>query len=205
MLVIGIAGGAGSGKTTAVKKIIQKLNQEDVAFVSQDAYYKDAGHLPLEERKKINFDHPKSIEFELLIKHLERLKKGEDIQQPIYSYVNCTRSQETNTVEAKKIIVVEGILIFTNEELRKLFDIKVFVSADADDRLARVIQRDTIERGRGIDDILQRYYASVKPMHLEFIEPSKRYADIIIPEGAHNLVAIDVLTSVIKQNLQNYV
>lgn len=204
MLIIGIAGGAGSGKTTAVKKIIQKLNQEDVAFVSQDAYYKDAGHLPLEERKKINFDHPKSIEFELLIKHLERLKKGEDIQQPIYSYVNCTRSQETNTVEAKKIIVVEGILIFTNEELRKLFDIKVFVSADADDRLARVIQRDTIERGRGIDDILQRYYASVKPMHLEFIEPSKRYADIIIPEGAHNLVAIDVLTSVIKQNLQNH-
>lgn len=205
MLIIGIAGGAGSGKTTVVKKIIQKLNREDVAFVSQDAYYKDAGHLPLEERKKINFDHPDSIEFELLIKHLEMLKKGENIQQPIYSYLNCTRSQETNKIQAKKIIVVEGILIFTNEQLRNIFDIKVFVSADADDRLARVIQRDTIERGRGIDDILQRYYASVKPMHLEFIEPSKRYADIIIPEGAHNLVAIDILTSVIKQNLQNYV
>lgn len=204
ILVIGIAGGAGSGKTTAVKKIIENLNTNDIALVSQDSYYKDAGHLPLNKRKKINFDHPDSIEFELLTKHVKQLKGGNNIDEPIYSYVNCTRSKETKTIETKKIIIVEGILIFSCEELRNLFDIKVFVSADADDRLARVINRDTVERGRKLDDILSRYYATVKPMHLQFIEPSKRYADIIIPEGAHNNVAINILTSVIKQNIQSH-
>lgn len=201
MLVIGIAGGTGSGKTTVVKQIINSLPKNEVALVTQDSYYKDNSHLPLEQRQKINFDHPDSIEFELLIKHIAQLKNGNSIEEPVYSYLTCTRSAETNTIYPRKVVIVEGILILSNETLRNLFDIKVFVSADADDRLVRVISRDTIERGRTIDVVLDRYYNTVKPMHLQFIEPSQRYADLILPQGGHNKVAINVLTSIVKMNL----
>lgn len=202
MLVIGIAGGTGSGKTTVVKRIMESLPKNEVSLVAQDSYYKDNGHLPLEERQKINFDHPDAIEFELLTKHVDELKKGNAVEEPIYSYLTCTRSEESNTIHPTKVVIVEGILILGNPELRNLFDIKVFVSADADDRLIRVINRDIVERGRTVDVVLDRYHKSVKPMHLQFIEPTKRYADLIIPQGGHNTVAIDILTSIIKINLQ---
>ncbi len=202
MLVIGIAGGTGSGKTTVVKKIMSSLTAGEVALVTQDSYYRDNGHLPLEERQKINFDHPDAIEFDLLTKHVHALKNGQSVEEPIYSYLTCTRAEETKTVKPKKVIIVEGILILGHPALRDLFDIKVFVSADADDRLIRVINRDIIERGRTVDVVLERYHQSVKPMHLQFIEPTKRYADLIIPQGGHNKVAIDILTTIIKLNLQ---
>ncbi len=202
-LIIGISGGSGSGKTTAVKRIIENLKDNDIALISQDSYYKDLSHLELSERKKINFDHPDAVEFDLLIENIKKLKQGQDIEEPIYSYLTCSRSKETNTIKAHKIIIVEGILIFSNKVLRDLFDIKIFVSADADDRLARIINRDTMERGRDINEVLKRYYETVKPMHLQFIETAKRYADIIIPQGAHNSVAINVITSVIQQSLNS--
>jgi uridine kinase len=202
MLVIGIAGGTGSGKTTVVKKIIRRLPKGEVAILSQDSYYRDNGHLPLAERQKINFDHPRSVEFDLLIEHLKILKSGKPIEQPIYSYLTCTRSNETDTVEPRDVIIVEGILVLTDEKLRELFDMKIFVHADADDRLNRVIRRDIVERGRSVETVLDRYSNSVKPMHEQFIEPSKSYADLIIPQGGHNEVAIDVLVSIIEKNLQ---
>ena len=201
MLVIGIAGGTGSGKTTVVRKIIENLPVGEVAVLSQDSYYKDNSHLPLEKRQEINFDHPQALEFELIIKHLKALKNGESIEEPMYSYLTCTRSEETKMVKPKKVVILEGILILTNKALRDLFDIKVFVHADADDRLNRVIKRDIVERGRSVEKVLERYDKSVKPMHLQFIEPSKRYADLILPEGGHNKVAIDVLSSIIEKNL----
>lgn len=201
MLVIGIAGGTGSGKTTVVKKLIEQLPKGEVAVLSQDSYYKDNSHLPLEERQKINFDHPKSIEFKLLIEHIERLKNGEFVEEPVYSYLTCTREKETKKIEPKEVVIVEGILILTNKELRNLFDIKIFVYADDDDRLGRVISRDILERGRSAEDVLQRYSKSVKPMHLQFIEPSKIYADLIIPQGGHNKVAIEILSTIIEKNL----
>ncbi|MCK5823380.1 MAG: uridine kinase [Bacteroidales bacterium] len=205
MLIIGIAGGTGSGKTTVVKKIVDSLPNGEVAVLSQDSYYRDNSDMPLEERQKINFDHPKALEFGLLINHLKKLKEGISVEEPIYSYLTCTRSHETVTVFPKKIIIVEGILILTNKELRDLFDIKVFVHADPDDRLLRVIKRDTIERGRSVDVVLDRYHNSVKPMHEEFIEPSKTYADLILPQGGNNLVAINILTSIIKMDLEKQV
>jgi len=201
MLVIGIAGGTGSGKTTVVKKLIAQLPKGEVTVLSQDSYYKDNGHLPLEERQKINFDHPKSIEFDLLIKHLKMLKQGKSIQEPIYSYLTCTRDKKTKTVTPKEVIIVEGILVLTNKELRDLFDIKIFVHADDDDRLGRVVMRDMEERGRTAEKVLERYSASVKPMHLQFIEPSKSFADLIIPQGGHNKVAIEILSIIIEKNL----
>ena len=201
MLVIGIAGGTGSGKTTVVRKIIENLPPGEVAVLSQDSYYKDNSHLPLEKRQEINFDHPQALEFDLLIKHIEDLKKGNSIEEPMYSYLTCTRSEETKTVQPKKVVILEGILVLTNKTLRDLFDIKVFVHADADDRLNRVIKRDIVERGRSVEKVLERYDESVKPMHLQFIEPSKRYADLILPEGGHNKVAIEVLSSIIEKNL----
>ncbi|MFW6095704.1 MAG: uridine kinase, partial [Bacteroidota bacterium] len=180
MLVVGIAGGTGSGKTTVLKEIIRRLPKDEVAVLPQDSYYKDNSHLPLEERLKINFDHPNSIEFNLLANHICKLKKGEPVRQPIYSYLTCTRSEETILVEPKNVIVVEGILILQHPELRNLIDIKVYVDADNDDRLIRVIERDIAERGRSVNTILERYHKTVKPMHLQFIEPTKRYADIIV-------------------------
>ncbi|MFA6400702.1 MAG: uridine kinase [Salinivirgaceae bacterium] len=202
MLVIGIAGGTGSGKTTVVKKIMASLTANEVALVTQDSYYKDSGHLPLEERQKINFDHPDAIEFDLLTKHLSELKNGKSVEEPIYSYLTCTRSSETRTIKPRKVIIVEGILILSDPKLRDLCDIKVFVSADADDRLIRVINRDIIERGRTLEVVMERYHQSVKPMHLQFIEPTSRYADLIVPQGGHNKVAINILTSIIKMNLE---
>lgn len=201
MLIIGIAGGSGSGKSTVVKQIIKRLPKNTVAVIPQDAYYKDNGHLPAEARAKINFDHPSSIEFGLLVKHIDMLKEGKSIGQPIYSYLTCARAKETVSVDPKQVIIVEGILILTNPRMRSRLDIMVFVDADADDRLMRIIRRDIEERGRSFDQVLKHYEKFVKPMHLQFIEPTKRYADIIIPQGGKNHVAIDILASRIKMNL----
>ncbi|HKK58186.1 MAG TPA: uridine kinase [Salinivirga sp.] len=201
-MIIGIAGGTGSGKTTVVRKIIESIPNDMVSVLSQDSYYKDNSHLPMEERMEINFDHPNSLEFDLLIKHLKELQENQPIQQPIYSYVTCTRSNEYTEVKPKKVIIVEGILVLTNPELRNLFDIKVFVHADADERLIRVISRDMEERGRSVKKTLERYNKSVKPMHVQFIEPSKSYADLIVPQGGKNKVAIDILTQIIRMNLE---
>ncbi len=202
MLIIGIAGGTGSGKTTVVKKIMEKLPTDEVVVLTQDSYYKDNSNLPIEQRQKINFDHPDSLEFDLLIDHLKKLKNGQQIEQPIYSYLTCTRAEETITVKPKDVVIVEGILVLHNETLRNMFGIKVFVHADADDRLNRVIKRDIIERGRSVNKVLERYDASVKPMHMQFIEPSKIYADIIIPQGGNNKVAIEILAKYIEQKLK---
>jgi uridine kinase len=201
MLIIGIAGGSGSGKSTVVKKIIAKLPKNAVSIIPQDAYYKDNGHLSAKERAKINFDHPSSIEFSLLIKHLDLLKKGKSIDMPIYSYLTCARAKETIPIAPRKVVIVEGILILCNPRMRDRMDIKVFVDADGDDRLIRIIHRDIEERGRSFRDVLHHYERYVKPMHLQFIEPTKRYADIIVPQGGNNDVAIDILTSLIKSNL----
>jgi uridine kinase len=205
MMIIGIAGGTGSGKTTVVRKIIERLPKDSVALLPQDSYYKDNGHLPLEERQKINFDHPNAIEFDLLIKHINLLKQGIPVQQPIYSYLTCTRSDETVLVKPKRVVIVEGILIFTNKELRNLFDLKIFVDAEADERLMRVIKRDIIERGRSVNQVLDRYEKTVKPMHVEFIEPTKQFADVIVPQGGNNHKAIDLLVRFIKQKLEEQV
>jgi uridine kinase len=202
MLIVGIAGGTGSGKTTVVKKVMERLPNEEVIVIPQDAYYKDNGQIPLEERQKINFDHPDSVEFTLLIDHLKKLREGQSIKMPIYSYLTCLRSKETITVNPSRVVLVEGILILADSGLRDMFDIKVFVDADADDRLGRVITRDIIERGRSVLVVLERYHDTVKPSHLQFIEPSKRYADIIIPGGGENQVGIEVLISIIEKHLQ---
>ena len=202
MLIIGIAGGSGSGKTTVVKAIVNSLNKK-VAVISQDAYYKDSSHIPVEERKNINFDHPDALDWDLLCKQLSDLREGKTIQQPVYSYLTCTRSKtETIPVEPAEVIIVEGILIFSVAKLRKLMDIKIFVDAEPDDRLMRIIYRDILERGRSMDTAFEHYCDTVKPMHLQFIEPSKRYADIIIPEGGHNKVAIDVISNTIEKDLK---
>ena len=201
MLTIGIAGGSGSGKSTVVKKIIDLLPKDAVTIIPQDAYYKDNGHLSAEERKKINFDHPSSIEFRLLVKQLDQLQNGNNIDMPIYSYVTCARAKETILVQPTRVIIVEGILILTNPSLRKRLDIKVFVDADADDRSMRIINRDILERGRNYKEVMRHYETFVKPMHLQFIEPTKRYADIIVPQGGNNTVAIDVMASKIKMKL----
>ena len=202
MLIIGIAGGTGSGKTTVVRKIIERLPLGEVVILPQDSYYRDSSHLPLEKRLEINFDHPDSIEFELLVKHLKELKKGKTIEQPIYSYLTCTRANDTIPIKPCHVIIVEGILVLSNPELRKMMDLKVFVDADADDRLIRVINRDIIERGRSVNKVMERYESTVKPMHLQFIEPSKRFADLIIPQGGNNHIAIDILTKYIENNLE---
>ena len=202
MLIIGIAGGTGSGKTTVVRKLRNLLKEEDVAVISQDSYYKDSSHLSPEQKAANNFDHPNAIDWELLVSDLKELKNGRPIESPVYSYITCTRSTtETVHVEPATIIIVEGILIFTSEELRNMFDISIFVDADADDRLGRVIQRDIEERGKTIQQVLKRYQETVKPMHLQFIEPSQRDADIIVPQGGHNRVAISILIATIEKAL----
>lgn len=203
MLVIGIAGGSGSGKTTVVKALERKL-AERVVVIPQDSYYKDSSHVPVEERKDINFDHPDAIDFDLLCEQLKELKEGRVIEQPVYSYITCTRSTtETVKVEPADVIIVEGILIFCCKKLRDQMDIKLFVDADDDDRLMRVMARDIIERGKTVETVIERYTKTVKPMYLEFIEPGKRYADIIIPQGGHNKVAIDVITATIEKSLMD--
>lgn len=202
MLIVGIAGGTGSGKTTVVKKLIKKLPKDHVTIIPQDNYYKDNGYLSLEQRQGKNFDHPSAIEFNLLIKHLDMLKAGEAIEMPTYSYLTCARLKDVIPVVPQDVIIVEGILIMSNPRLRERFDIKVFVDADADDRLMRVIHRDIEERGRSYNTVLERYQETVKPMHLQFIEPTKRYADIIIPQGGNNHIAIDILYNTVMANLK---
>ena len=201
MFTIGIAGGTGSGKTTVVNKILERIPKDRVAVVPQDSYYKDSSHLPMEERQLINFDHPDSLEFDLLVEHIRKLKAGAVVEQPIYSYLTCTRAKETIPVEPKEVIILEGILIYTHMPLVEEIDIKVFVDADSDDRLGRVIERDMMERGRDVKKVLERYEKTVKPMHLQFIEPSKRYADIIVPQGGLNEVAISILLATIEKKL----
>ncbi len=201
MFTIGIAGGTGSGKTTVVKKILERIPADRVALVPQDSYYKDNSHLPLEERQLINFDHPDSLEFDLLVEHIRQLKKGNPVRQPIYSYLTCTRAEETIPVVPREVIILEGILLYTHMPLVEEIDIKVFVDADSDDRLSRVIRRDMMERGRDVKKVLDRYERTVKPMHLQFIEPSKRYADIIVPQGGMNEVAISILLNTIEKKL----
>lgn len=202
MLVIGIAGGTGSGKTTVVNKIIKSLPAGEVAVIPQDSYYKDSGHIPIEERSKINFDEPASIEWTLLEKQLRELKEGKSIEMPTYSYLTCTRQKETVHVEPRDVIIVEGILVLTQPSLCQLMDVKVFVDADADDRLIRVIARDCIERGRTPQMVIDRYQAVLKPMHERYIEPSKRKADLIVPQGGNNTVAIKLLTDYIASRLK---
>ncbi|MCQ2164971.1 MAG: uridine kinase [Bacteroidales bacterium] len=202
MLVIGIAGGSGSGKTTVVRSLVERL-EEKVTVIPQDSYYKDSSHLTEEEKRNQNFDHPDSIDFELLCSQLSDLKNGKTVEQPVYSYITCSRSKtETVKVEPSDVIIVEGILIFTCPELRDQMDIKLFVDADDDDRLMRVMSRDIVKRGKTVDWVIERYTKTVKPMYLQFIEPSKRYADIIIPQGGHNKVAIDVIAATIEKELK---
>ncbi|MBK8442792.1 MAG: uridine kinase [Sphingobacteriales bacterium] len=202
MLIIGIAGGSGSGKTTVVRRIVERLPADQVVVIPQDNYYRDNSHLPLEERRMLNYDHPSAIEFNLLIEHLKKIKKGESIEMPLYSYITHARLPETISISPKSVIIVEGIMLFVEEKLRKLLDIKVFVHADSDDRLMRRIRRDTAERGRDLSETLNQYAETVQPMHLQFIEPTKRYADIILPMGGQNDVAIDMLVARINMKLQ---
>ena len=199
--IIGIAGGTGSGKTTVVNQIINELPADEVCVISQDSYYKATDNLTYEERSKINFDHPRAIDFELLTKHLEKLKKGKIIEQPVYSFVSHNRTKDTIKTHPRKVIIIEGILIFNSKELRDLCNIKVFVHADADERLIRRVKRDITERGRDIEEVLSRYQSTLKPMHQQFIEPTKNYADIIIPNDRYNTVAIDIVRTVISERL----
>lgn len=201
MIIIGIAGGTGSGKTTVVRNIIENLSHDEVSVIPQDSYYHDSSHVPWEERKLINFDHPNSIEWSLLTEHIKALKAGQTIHQPKYSYITCTRQEETVLVKPCKVIIVEGILVLTQPELRAQMDLKIYVDADPDDRLIRVVRRDVLERGRTPEMVLERYESVLKPMHLEFIEPTKRYADIIVPQGGNNKPAIDMLTRFIRTKL----
>ena len=202
MLVIGIAGGSGSGKTTVVKAITDRL-KEDVVVIPQDAYYKDSSDLTDEEKRNQNFDQPDAIDWELLCRQLKELKEGKIIQQPVYSYISCSRSKtETVQVGPSDVIIIEGILIFTCKKLREQMDIKLFVDADDDDRLMRVMARDIRERGKNVEWVIERYSKTVKPMYLQFIEPSKRYADIIIPQGGHNKVAINMILNTVEKALR---
>ena len=201
MLIIGIAGGTGSGKTTVVNQIIEELKNEEVDVISQDSYYQDTSHLTYEQRTKINFDHPKSIDFDLLVSHLKDLKAGKNIQQPVYSFKEHNRTGETVTIEPRKVIIVEGILILTHPDIREMFDIKIYVHADSDERLIRRLKRDIAERGRDLEEVLNRYQTTLKPMHQQFIEPTKEFADIIIPTNRYNTVAVDIVQTIIRQRL----
>lgn len=202
MLIIGIAGGTGSGKTTVVRKIIESLPKDKVDVIPQDCYYKDNAHIPLEERLTMNYDEPASIEWSLLVRQLKELKEGRAIEMPTYDFITCSRLKETVHVEPREVVVVEGILVLTDKELRDMMDVKVFVDADADERLIRVIHRDCIERGRTPQMVIDRYEETLKPMHELYIEPSKRYADLIVPQGGHNRVAVKLLTDYIRSLLK---
>ncbi len=201
MLVIGIAGGTGCGKTTVVNQIVEELPKDEVVVISQDSYYNDLSHMTKEERGKVNFDHPNSIDFDLLISHLKALKNGKTIEIPVYSFVEENRLAETLTTVPKKVIIVEGILVLSNPELRELFDIKIYVHADSDERLIRRLQRDIKERGHDLEKVLNRYQTAVKPMHNQFIEPSKEFADLIIPNNHYNTVAVGLVRTIINNKL----
>lgn len=201
MLIIGITGGTGSGKTTVVRQIIDELKNEEVDVISQDSYYKDLSHLSKEERVKTNFDHPKSIDFDLLVAHLKELKAGNTIQQPVYSFTEHNRTKQTLETQPRKVVIVEGILIFAHPDIREMFDIKIYVHADSDERLIRRLKRDISERGRDLDEVLWRYQTTLKPMHQQFIEPTKEFADLIIPTNRYNTVAVDIVQTIIKDRL----
>ena len=201
MLIIGIAGGTGSGKTTVVRKIMERLPEGEVGVISQDSYYKDSSHVPVEDRQKINFDEPAAFDWDLLLEHLKELDAGRAIEMPTYSYLTCTRQEETVPLAAHDVVLVEGILVLSDERLREMMDVKVFVDADADERLIRVISRDCIERGRTPQMVIDRYEGVLKPMHNLHIEPAKKYADLIVPQGGHNEVAVNLLTDYIKSKL----
>lgn len=201
MLIIGIGGGTGSGKTTVVEQIIETLPQGQVAVISQDSYYKELSHLTKAERTKVNFDHPNAIDFKLLCEHLLELKQGRAVLEPVYSFVAHNRTKQTKLIQPTKVLVVEGILILTDPTIRNIFDIKVFVHADSDERLIRRLKRDITERGRDLDEVLHRYQNTLKPMHQQFIEPTKEYADIIIPNNRYNTVAVDIVRSIINERL----
>lgn len=205
--IIGVAGGSASGKTTVVKHIIERVGQDNLVVIQHDSYYRDLSHLPFEERKKQNFDHPSSLETELLIRHLKALCEGYSVEMPLYDYARHTRKEETQTIYPHEVILIDGILIFVEPELRNLMDIKIFVDTDDDVRLLRRIRRDIIERERSLEEVLHQYELFVRPMHLEFVEPAKRYADIIIPYGGENEVALEMINALIGgkiwENLQN--
>ena len=201
MLIIGIAGGTGSGKTTVVQQIINELPNQDVTVISQDSYYKATNNLPYEERTKINFDHPRAIDFKLLVEHLIELRAGNTIDQPVYSFAAHNRTKDTVKTKPSKVIIVEGILIFSKKKVRELLDIKVFVHADSDERLIRRLRRDIQERSRDMNEVLLRYQETLKPMHDQFIEPMKEYADIIIPNNKYNTVAVDIVRTIINERL----
>lgn len=201
-LVIGIAGGTGSGKTTVANEILEQVGKEIVSYLPHDAYYKDLSNLPLAQRTQVNFDHPNSLDTDLMRKHVEQLKSGKGIELPIYDFTTHSRTREIIPIPPNPIILVEGILIFVDSKLRELFDVKLFVDTDADIRLCRRIERDIQERGRKIESVLHQYQTTVRPMHLEFVEPSKRYADVIIPEGGFNEVALEMVIARIDSLLR---
>ena len=197
-LVIGVAGGSGSGKTTVVRRIVDSLGDQQVTVLEHDRYYRDRNDLRLEERAALNYDHPDSLETDLLVAHVNALRSGHPIEVPRYDFARYARYEDTESVTARRAIIVEGILIFTDAALRRLMDVKVFVDTDDDTRFIRRLQRDISERGRTVQSVIDQYLGTVKPMHLEFVEPSKRYADVIIPQGGHNAVAIDMLLTLIR-------
>jgi uridine kinase len=201
MLIIGIAGGTGSGKTTVAKKIIRNLQKDNVILLSQDSYYKDSSDVPPEERQSINFDHPDAFDWDLLYRQVLQLLKGKSIEQPVYDFITSTRLSETIHVEPCEVLIVEGIMALWDKKLCDLMNIKIYVDADADERLIRVIRRDVLERGRTAETVIERYLRVLKPMHREFIEPCKRYADVIIPEGGDNMPAIDMMSMFISKHL----
>jgi len=197
-VIIGVAGGTGSGKTTVAMRILERVGTEHIAYIPHDAYYRDLSHLPSAQRSQVNFDHPDSLETELLVEHLRRLRTGKPVEIPVYDFTTHTRTSETRRVEPAPVILVEGILVFAEPALRELFDVKLYVDTDADIRLIRRLQRDVQERGRTFESVIRQYLATVRPMHLEFVEPSKRYADVIIPEGGFNEVAIEMVAARIR-------
>ncbi|MGA9769713.1 MAG: uridine kinase [Blastocatellia bacterium] len=197
-MIIGISGGTGSGKTTVAQKIIASVGSDNIVYLQQDAYYRNLGDMPIELRHNVNFDHPNALDNDLMMNHIEALRAGESIEQPIYDYATHSRKAEFIHVEARPVIIVEGILVFVDAQMRRLMDLKIFVDADADIRFIRRLDRDVHERARSVESIILQYTTTVRPMHLQFVEPSKRYADIIIPEGGHNDVGIDLITGKIK-------
>ena len=201
-IVIGVAGGTGSGKTTVANEILQQVGAEHLAYIPHDAYYRELGLLTKEERAKVNFDHPDSLETELLVEHLRALKKGQSVEVPIYDFTTHTRTERTRRVEPAPVVLVEGILIFVEPELRELFDVKLYVDTDADVRFIRRLQRDVQERGRSVESVCEQYLSTVRPMHMEFVEPSKRHADVIIPEGGFNRVAIAMVAARLRNMLE---